>query len=115
MSTSVLAAVTAIILGLNVQQSMQVVVKTAALIISAIITVINAFNAFYNHRELWIGNNHALNRFYKLKFDIAYCEQGGTVTQQDVNGFRDTYQNILDELNEDWGVRRLKVQAKKNV
>ncbi|MRG43910.1 DUF4231 domain-containing protein [Chitinophaga sp. SYP-B3965] len=103
MSTAILAALSTILLGLNVQNEWSEFVRITTLVITCVITIINGYNAFFNHRELWIANNDALNRFYALRFRIEFREKEGTpLTATEIESFRAEYQAILNELNQVW-------------
>src|SRR6476469_144366 len=67
-STAALAAFSSVLLGLDVGDEWKESVRIGALVISTIITLINTYNAFFNHKELWVANNQALNKFYQLNF-----------------------------------------------
>jgi len=106
-STAALAALNTILLGLHIDQ-LSIELKNTALVVSSIITIINTYNAFFNYKELWIGNNDALNRFYALKFNIQYYENGTPpLDPNQVDIFKNEYQSILDELNQTWQKSRL--------
>jgi hypothetical protein len=107
-STTVLGAFTTILLGLNIE-ALKETARIGALIITSVVTIFNAYNAFFNNKELWVANNAAVNRFYQLNFDIAFAEKNPTkITDEDVLLFKKRYQEILDELNTTWQKNRLK-------
>lgn len=102
-STAALASVTTILLGLNLDDPWKERIRIAALVITTIITLINTYNAFFNHKELWVANNSALNRFYELQFDIEFFEKGSMPLELiAVDEFKKRYQAILNELNQTW-------------
>ena len=110
-STAVLAAISTILLGIkfddiNVfcsESNMEVWSKNIALIITAFIVVINAYNGFYNHKDLWIANNNTRNDFRKLLFDIDYAQEGATdITLDQVDEWKKEYQDIIDGMNSTW-------------
>jgi hypothetical protein len=107
MLAAVLAAVTTVLLGLNIEP-LKEYIRIAALILSAMTTLLSVYSAFYNDKELWVANNNAVNRFYQLLFDIQFEERGEKdLTEEQIDGFRKTYQNILDELNATWAKNRM--------
>lgn len=105
-SISTLAALSTIALGLNIEHLGESP-RIFALIISGLITVLSAYTTFFNHKELWVANNNALNSLRKLKFDIEYKEQNlsGLDTKLTEN-FKKEYQRILDNLNNSWNKSR---------
>ncbi len=105
-STTVLSALVTVILGLGIHD-LDAYSKGISLLLSALITVLSAYNTFFNHKELWTANNNALNKFYELRFNIEFREQGASpLSQTEVDDFRKNYQLILDELNATWAKSR---------
>jgi len=109
--TALLGAITTIILGLKVNAEWAETVRISALIITSIVTLINAYNAFFNHKELWIANNRALNRFYELRFNIDFFLRSTNMDLQNIETFKSNYQEILNELNQNWDKNRGETQA----
>lgn len=106
MSAVVMGAVTTVLLGLNIE-GFKEVIRILALIITATVTVINAYMAFFNHKDLWLAYNLAQNRFRTLLFEIEFTEKGGVPLQlSEVMAFESTYQSIIDELNSSWQKNR---------
>ena len=78
-------------------------VVSEKMIITATVAVINAYMAFFNHKDLWLAYNLAQNRFKTLLFEIEFSEKGGAELQMDqVLHFQASYQSIIDELNTTW-------------
>ncbi|MDJ1483115.1 DUF4231 domain-containing protein [Cytophagaceae bacterium YF14B1] len=107
-STTILAALTTVLLGINsVDPDCKEFIRIAALLISSVITIVNAYNSYFNHKELWLINNQALNRFYKLQFEIEFLEKGHeNITPDKINELREEYQKIIDQLNSEWDRHR---------
>lgn len=105
--STLLSAFTTVILGLDIPELSEEV-RITALIVSAVIIFLNAFNAFFSNKELWVANNVARNRLYKLKFDIEFAEaENVQLTPEIKEQFKDIYQQILDDLNSTWQKGRL--------
>ena len=68
---TVLAAITTVILGLNIELYANYI-RITALIIGAIITIISTWNTFYNHKELWINHTILVSQLKELLFDLDY-------------------------------------------
>ncbi len=112
-SSTVLSAITTILLGLRIDDSPgKDIVRITALILTTTVTVIGAYNSFYSHKELWIANNIAKTKFLQLKFNILYDEQGAApILEKDIDAYKKTYQDILNELNGTWQKNRLNQKA----
>jgi hypothetical protein len=105
--STVLSAITTILLGLNIP-SLAEVVRITALSLTTTVTVINAYNSYFSHKELWIANNIAKNRLLQLKFNIDYAEQGEqSISDSQIENFKKNYQDILNDLNATWQKNRL--------
>jgi hypothetical protein len=103
-STAVLATFTTILSGLKIPNEIWLeVTRIAIMFFTTLITLINAYSAFYSPKKLWISNNESLNQFYKLEFDIEYAiKKSNEISAEDVDAFKTEYQSILDSLNHTW-------------
>lgn len=70
--STTLAAITTILLGLEGVGSPIVVVKNSALCLSSLITLLSAWDLFFNYRSFWIRCNATLSQLYELKEDLEY-------------------------------------------
>lgn len=107
LSISILAALSTIILGLNIK-FLEEHLRIIALILSGFITILSAYNTFFDNKQMWIAYNNALNEFYKLTFDIEFAESNSSINEDSVKQYKVEYQNILDRLNSSWTNSRLK-------
>ena len=73
-SITVLAAFSTVILGIN-QEFRNESLRIITLIITSLITVISAYNTFFDNKGMWIAYNIALNELNRLKFDIQFQEK----------------------------------------
>ena len=107
MTATCLSAIVTVLLGFT-GKPLTDTFRLIALGLTALVTMLNAYNAFYSDKELWVANNNALNRFYRLNFNIAYAEQGDKyISDAETEEFKAIYQDILDELNASWQKNRL--------
>lgn len=101
-TVTILGALVTVLLGLNLK-GYEEPIRIMSLIITAVVTILNAYNSFFSHKELWVANNSALNRFYALQFTIAFLEESGQpFDAATVNTLKDEYDQILNELNNNW-------------
>src|SRR5215471_1247834 len=54
MGAAVLAASITVLLGLKVASETEAILKNVALFAGALVAVLNAWDAFYDHRSLWV-------------------------------------------------------------
>ena len=109
-SISILSAISAIILGLNLNTFwFENTARIIALIIASSISVISAYEVFFDNKQMWLVNNKTLMKLYKLSFDIEFAEKSNMPINEDmIENFRQEYQEILDETNKMWVSSRSK-------
>jgi len=98
---SILSAVTSVVLGLNIS-GCEETLRIIALIISGIVTVVSAYNAFFDNKQMWINYNNTLNEFYKLNFEIEFAEKSNAINEEMILKFKKDYQTILGKFNSQW-------------
>ena len=114
-STAILAALSTVLLGMHIDGWAEPV-RVIVLIITAFLSILNSYNAFYNYKELWVANNDALNKLYALGFSMDFAAKGkNPLSDQDIQAFKDQYQSILNELNQVWYKSRKDNHASKNI
>ncbi len=107
LSTS-LAAIMTVLLGINTTEALETFtmlgmhiswyLNTAALLISAFLTVIGEFKAFYDTNELWVKSTHTANRCEQLIGTIEYLKLGMEhIDLEAVNLIKLEYDKIVSE------------------
>ena len=69
--STTLGAITTILLGLEGVGS-PILVKNSALCLSSLITLLSAWDLFFNYRSFWIRCNVTLSQLHELKADLEY-------------------------------------------
>ena len=102
--TASLSATTTVLIGLNQSSNNLKILSAIALITSAGITVVNAWDGVYQYRRRWVQSNDTLMKLYELRFDIEYAKNrsGDNLSSEAVDQFKKRYQDILRETNEGW-------------
>lgn len=72
MATVALSATITVLLGLRVGTRVQPVLANVALACGALVTVLAAYEAFYNHRGLWVNRTVTVQRLYELRRRVEY-------------------------------------------
>jgi hypothetical protein len=103
-STLVFSSLATILLGvqLNIQES---ILKNVAFVFSAIVTLLNAMEPFFNFRALWIEHEQGLANMYRLQNDLDFYLAGRKTEDIDPNKievFRKRYEEIWNSLNENY-------------
>ena len=108
--TALLSATTTVLIGLNQSSNNLKNLSAIALITSASITVVNAWDGVYQYRRRWVQYNDTLMRLKELKFDIEYAKirSGDNLSSEAVDQFKERYQIILRDTNKGWKEDRLK-------
>ncbi len=99
------AALITVLLGLSNVGQYDVLLKNIALALGAIIMVVNAYEAFYDHRSLWIGQTITLTHLYKLRFDINFYKTGAEPDEIDikrVTKFKNRFNRIVQDAMKNW-------------
>jgi hypothetical protein len=79
--------------------------KDAAFVLTALVTLLNALEPFFNYRALWVEHETALWKFHRLRDKIEYHIAGRSpelVEAEDLNNFHAEYQAIWDDLSQSW-------------
>jgi hypothetical protein len=80
----------------------------AALIISASLTVIQAWDGLFHHKRLWIIQAEALIRFKELSQDLLHIETTKRFEQDLINDCYERYKEINKTWNTEWHEMRIK-------
>jgi hypothetical protein len=105
MSTVLFSACITVLLGLETGPRAEPIFKNIALVLGALVTVLAAMEAFFNHRGLWIGRTVTVRRLEELRRQLEYRLAGLTRGQLDpkmVDGFLVRLEEILAEDQSRW-------------
>ena len=80
----------------------------AALIFSASLTVIQAWDGLFHHKRLWIIQTQALNKFRELNQDLLHIETTNNFEQDLINDCYKRYKEIYTTWNTEWLELRIK-------
>ena len=78
-------------------------VKNTALILSAGVTILSAFNAFYNHRQLWLRYTVTWAQLRSIEKDLPFLLVGSPSDKdQRLDELHKRFRAILDETDASW-------------
>jgi hypothetical protein len=102
-STSALGAGSTVLLGWQNPGSYAVAMKNGALVFSALITLLAAYDAFFEPRKLWVRETFVLNSLKDLKreWDIATALRP-TAVAEDVTTYSGRFNGILSKSLDEW-------------
>ncbi len=92
-----LAATITVLLGLEGDVVDATVAKNLALVFAAVIVLVNAWEAFFNHRGMWIMHTTNRAKLDALATDIDFylaCHEPGEVTDADAERFARLHREI---------------------
>jgi hypothetical protein len=103
LGAALLGAAVTVLLGLKVSADHEATLKNIALVMGALVAVLNAWDAFYDHRALWVKRTTTTARLRKLDraFRIA-CAARQDLDPKDIDTFRATLDQILDDDLSSW-------------
>jgi hypothetical protein len=105
MATVALSATITVLLGLRVEAGLQQTLANLALVLGALVTVLAAMEAFFNHRGLWVARTVTVRRLEALRRQTEYQLAGladGEVTPEVVDGLRARLEEIVAEDQQAW-------------
>jgi hypothetical protein len=99
------AAAITILLGVRVDATLTEIFRDVALIPGAMITVVNAIDAFYDYRSLWIRRTLLLARLYSLEREVLFYEiqpEQGETHMRKLDEFLKRLDQILEDDLQNW-------------
>ena len=111
MLSAFLSAATTALIGVGQIYNWQLL-SVIALIISASMTIVHAWNGLFKYRSRWVNNNEALMQLYELRTDIEYQKIRQTLQGTTIDEFYQRYKLILQAANESWKYDRLPQEQK---
>lgn len=103
--TTVFSALTTILLGLQgFGPEVNVYFKNIAFVLSAFVTLFNTWDAFFNHRAIWIAYTETSRRLQIIKDELEYQASGEnpTVKEADIDRLFRQYKLVLVESSRNW-------------
>jgi hypothetical protein len=79
--------------------------KDVAFVLTALVTVLNALEPFFNFRALWVEHEAALWKLRRLRNKLEYYTAGKKFENMSIaiiNDFQSEYQTIWDDLSQSW-------------
>lgn len=104
LASAVVSAVTTVLIGIGQIYKQQVWISILALVASAGLTVIAAWNGVFRHRELWIQKTDTWMALQKLEANIQFAKtkSRGVLTLEQVDNFYQEFEAILLSEHELW-------------
>ena len=99
-----IAALITILLGLKLQApEVRDLLSNVALVLGAVITVLSAYEAFFDPRALWIRETVTFARLKDVQRDLRYWARGAEpLDDQTLEGFKRRVDRVLDDSLKYW-------------
>jgi hypothetical protein len=92
-----------ILLGIDTGNAYTTFLKNAALISGGIGSILGAWDAFFNHKELWIRYKRTANDLKGLRAVVQYRSKSVVpLSEEEVDDLFEQFQNILRQTNSAW-------------
>lgn len=104
LSVILLSGIATVLLGLQLP-NLTLPFKNIAFVLTALVTVLNALEPFFNFRALWVEHEIALWKFYRLKDKTELYLAGNRIENisiEKVNSFQVEYESIWNDLSQSW-------------
>ena|SRR6266404_1485207 len=101
---TVFSAITTILLGLQGFDHWTTYLKNSALALSAFVTVFAAWDAFFNHRALWVHYKSIQMELEAVLAELDYllADSNGSPKSEDVDALFCKYQQVLKRSTQSW-------------
>ncbi len=73
-----------------------------AISITALLTMVTAWDNLFQHKQLWVMNVAVRNQFANLNDEFAHAEATGSLGQDQLEAFQSEMKNALRAANQNW-------------
>jgi len=82
--------------------------NVAVLCLGGLVVVLNTWDTFYEHKELWVKYTMTVQRLHTLRIAIGYLATAPeTITVEQVNELFERHEEIIQEASKQWMQLRL--------
>ena len=112
LTSAAMAAAITILLGLTMSPENKAFFANVALVFGATITVLNAWDAFFNHRALWVRFTVATHSLHCINEELEYLRSDKSqLTAAQIDSLHSDFKEVLMTVNRDWENLRKEEQA----
>ncbi|CTQ53524.1 hypothetical protein LP7551_02048 [Roseibium album] len=76
--------------------------QALAILITASLSIVTAWDALFRHKDLWIMHADARNKLVKIKQEITHAENTNTLSDELLSNFFNEYQDVWSNRNKNW-------------
>ena|ERR1700753_112918 len=117
LTSAALSAAIVILLGLTVSVERKAVFANIALALSAVITLLNTWDAFFNHKTLWLRFTVACQSLRSVQEELDYLRAKtlGEPTTEQVDSIHRKFKRVMLTVDRDWENLRKEEQGPENI
>jgi len=103
-STVVLSATISVLLGLKVSAPIESILANVALGLGALVTVLAAVDAFFDHRALWVGRTITMAHLEALRRQLEYekASTAGPLSSERLSFFFTALETVVKDDRAAW-------------
>jgi Protein of unknown function (DUF4231) len=108
-TTISVGALTTMVLGLKPYvdfTNSDAILSSIALVLSAVIPIFTAWEAFFDYRWLWIRYTGALNSLYAIRDELEYAHAAGALAKEQLDPLFSRLQRTLEDVDSAWVEKR---------
>lgn len=104
LGTAILSAMTTVLIGMSKTFADQAWLSALALVTSAGITVLSAWDGFFRHRDLWVQKTDSWMSLQNLQSNLQFAKlkTGGSLSADQVDDFYKRFDRIVMAEHELW-------------
>jgi hypothetical protein len=104
LGTATLSAMTTVLIGLSRTFAEQTWLSALALVTSAGITVLGAWDGFFRHRDLWVQKTDSWMALQSLQSNLQFAKlkTGGSLSAEQIDDFYKRFDRIVMAEHELW-------------
>jgi hypothetical protein len=102
LTSTAFEAATTILLGLRVNADTKTRLANVALGLSASITLLNTWDAFFNHKALWLRFTVATQSLRGVQEEMEYLRSKGEFTESQIDSLHRKFKRVVLAINRDW-------------
>ena len=102
LTSTAFAATTTILLGLSVDLETKAFFTNVALVLSALVTLLTTWDAFFNHKALWLRFTVATQSLRSVQEDMDFLRSRGELAQEQIDSLHKRYKRVVRDIDRDW-------------
>ena len=102
LTSTAFAATVTILLGLTVNVEWKTSLANAALVLISLITLLNTWDAFFNHKALWLRFTVATQSLRHVQEEVEYLRSNGELTTEQIDSLHREFRRVVLTIDRDW-------------